>query len=74
VLLKLDELKEPHRRLEFNEQVNVAFLGLLFSGVGAEDGDGVYFEVLFEGGELLFEEVEDLVFAYHSSISVFLTC
>ncbi|VVB90956.1 Uncharacterised protein [uncultured archaeon] len=50
VLLKLDELEEPHRRLEFNEQVNVAFLGLLFSCVGAEDADRFYFEVLFEGG------------------------
>ncbi len=49
MLLKLDEFKEPRWRLEFNEQVNVASLGLLFSGVGAEDGDGFYFEGLFEG-------------------------
>ncbi len=73
VLLKLDELKEPHRRLESNEQVNVGFLGLFFSGVRAEDADGFYFEVLFEEGELLFEGGQDLVFAFHSLISVFLT-
>ncbi len=46
VFLKLDELKKTHMRLEFNEQANVAFLGRLFSGVGAEDGDGFYFEEL----------------------------
>ncbi len=68
VILKLDEFEETHRRLESNEQVNVAFPGLLFSGVRAEDDDGFCFEFLLEGGELLFKETEDLIFVFHSSI------